>query len=364
MKRILEVNVDDMGFGGVYSLVRNVILSKDSDVSMDIACIEPFEQEAHIKELNAHGCEVHYVGCHSNKIKKQFVVLKKLRNLLKTGKYDVAHIHGDVAYKLLVCSVAARLAGTKTILLHSHASGTDGNHRELKEKLHKMSRPFLKWTGTGFVSCSDLASAWMFPGVPKETIQIIHNGVDLEKFRFDPAARAAMRREWGIADDTFLLGHVGRFEYQKNHEYLIRVFSKLQEEGRNMKLFLVGEGTLQEEIRREVIRLGLADDVIFAGLSNEVPKLLSGFDAFVLPSHFEGLPIVGVEAQAAGLPVVFANTITREAKLTEDVSFLPIGEGDVSLWTNRILTLQKTSRKDPYESLFAGRYGGGISGTV
>ncbi|MBQ8063573.1 MAG: glycosyltransferase [Clostridia bacterium] len=352
MKRVLEVNVDDMGFGGVYSLVRNVILAKGPEVALDIACIEPFEQRAHIEELKQYGCEVHYVGYVGNKIKKQFVVIRTLRDLLKAGDYDAVHIHGDVAYKLLVYSVASRLAGVKTIILHSHASGTDGSHRGLKEVLHKASRRFLKWTGTDFVSCSDLASDWMFPNVRRNKITVIHNGVDLDRFRFDPAARAAMREEWDL-EDSFVLGHVGRFEYQKNHEYLVKVFAEVKQQVPSAKLFLVGEGSLREETRQKVRALGLEQDVLFAGLSNEVPKLLSGFDVFVLPSHFEGLPIVGVEAQAAGLPVVFADTITKEAKLTEAVTYLPIGEEDLPAWAKAVSTAADLSRQDPYESLKA-----------
>ena len=251
MKKILEVNVDDMGFGGVYSLVRNVILAKPAGTTLDIACIEPFEQQKNIDELAEHGCTVHYVGYAGNKIKKQFVILQNLKQLIREGGYEAVHIHGDVAYKLLVYSVAARLAGVKTILLHSHASGTDGNHRGLKRNLHMASRRFLKWTGTGYVSCSDLAADWMFPNVNAKKITIIHNGVDLDKFRFDPEKRAAMRSEWGL-EDAFVLGHVGRFEYQKNHTYLVDIFAAVRDRVPNAELFLVGEGSLQDETRKKV----------------------------------------------------------------------------------------------------------------
>ncbi len=352
MKKILEVNVDDMGFGGVYSLVRSVVMACPEGTTLDIACIEPFEQQKNIEELEAHGCTVHYVGFAGNKIKKQFVIIRQLKELIQNGGYEAVHIHGDVAYKLLVYSVAARLSGVSTILLHSHASGTDGNHRELKKKLHLLSRPFLRFTGTGYVSCSDLAADWMFPNVSKKKISIIHNGVNLDKFRFNAEHREAMRQTWNL-QDAFVLGHVGRFEYQKNHDYLIDVFAEVKKEIPNAKLFLVGEGSLQEGIRQKVTDLGLSDDVIFAGLSREVEKLLSGFDVFVLPSHFEGLPIVGVEAQAAGLPVLFADTITKEAKLTDEARFLSIGEGDITQWVERIKSLTHTERSDPYDRLKA-----------
>ncbi len=212
------------------------------------------------------------------------------------------------------------------------------------------SRRFLKWTGTGYVSCSDLAADWMFPNVKAKKITIIHNGVDLDKFRFDPEKRAAMRKEWGL-EDAFVLGHVGRFEYQKNHTYLVDIFAAVKDRVPSAKLFLVGEGSLLDETRTKVEDLGLSDDVIFAGLSREVEKLLSGFDVFVLPSHFEGLPIVGVEAQAAGLPVLFADTITKEARLTDASWFLPIGETDMPQWADKLAALNGAERGDPYERL-------------
>ncbi|MBO7681271.1 MAG: glycosyltransferase, partial [Clostridia bacterium] len=324
----------------------------EADTVLDIACIEPFEKQEHIDELAAYGSSVHYVGYAGNKIKKQFVIFQKLKKLIRTGGYDAVHIHGDVAYKLLVCAAAARAAKSRKVILHSHAAGTDGGHRELKKVLHMVSRLPLKWLATDYVSCSDLASAWMFPNVRQSDITVIHNGVDLERFHFDPAVRDSVRREWGL-ENAIDLGHVGRFEYQKNHEYLVKVFAAVKQQVPEAKLFLVGEGSLQNGIREQVASLGLSDDVIFAGLSDRVPHLLFGMDVFVLPSHFEGLPIVGVEAQAAGLPVVFADTITKEAELTGDVTYLPIGEGDVSRWAGKIASLRDLPRNDAYADLKA-----------
>ena len=352
MKRILECNVDDMGFGGVYSLVRNVILSRPEGVKMDIACIEPFEKQEHIDELAQYGCDVHYVGANVNKIKKQFAIVRNLTTVMKAGGYDAVHIHGDVAYKLLTCAIAARKAGVKKIILHSHASGTDGNHREVKKALHMASRRLLKYLGTEYVSCSDLAADWMFPNVRKKRITIIHNGVDLDRFHFNEAVRKETRKQWNLCG-KFVLGHVGRFEYQKNHEYLVEVFRAVKEREPNAVLFLVGEGSLKEDIQKKVAEYGLADSVIFAGLSSEVEKLFWAMDVFVLPSHFEGLPIVGVEAQATGLPVVFSDRITKEAKLTHAVTYLPIGEGDIPSWADTICAWERYERHDPYEELKA-----------
>lgn len=343
MKNVLEINVDDMGFGGVFSLVKNVIeanaRNEKSDVHIDIACIEPYEKQENVEYLKSLGTTVHYVGFAGNKIKKQFVIMKKLCGLLKAGEYSVAHIHGDVAYKLLVYAVASRLAGVPKIILHSHASDVDGNHRGLKKFMHYGSCLLLKALATDYVSCSDLASRWMFPNVRKSKIVNINNGVDLSRFLFNEAMRSAAREKYGLGDDDFVLGHVGRFAYQKNHEFLINVFNEVHKVKPDAKLLLIGTGELEEQTRQQVTDLGLDDFVIFGGLTNEVQAAFAAMDAFLLPSHFEGLPIVGVEAQASGLPCLFADTTTREGKILDDVCFLGIGPRDAARWAKRISAL-------------------------
>lgn len=349
MIKVLQVNVDDMGFGGVFSLVKSVIENKPEDVLIDIACIEQFENSKNIEYLNSLGTRVFFIGSTKNKLAKQFDVYSNLLKLIKENGYDCVHIHSDVANKLYVCGKAAKAAGIKKIILHSHASGVDGNHRFLKKIFHKFSRRKLKKIGTHFLACSSLAAEWMFPGYC-DRVRIINNGVNLAKFRFSSASRQEARRVLGIGDEL-LIGHIGRFAYQKNHEYLIEVFAALSSSEKSAKLLLVGEGELQEKIKALAERKNLSDRVIFYGLSREVEKLMQAMDVFVLPSHFEGLPIVGVEAQAAGLPCIFSDAITREVALTDNVLFLPADSASVSAWAEGCKRLASLPRKDNYEAL-------------
>lgn len=343
--KILEVNVDDIGNGGVFSLVRNVIRNKPAGAVVDIAAIEPFERKENIDELARLGCSVHYVGRQGSKALKQFYVFRNVKRLVRDGGYTVVHIHSDVANKLLVSALAARAASCRKVFLHSHATGVDGNRRLLKRIFHYACRPILKCVGTDFLTCSDLAARWMFPNVKAEDVKMVKNGVDLEKFRFSESVRTDVRRRLGI-ENKLVIGHVGRFAYQKNHDYLIDVFRELRETDKSATLLLVGEGALKEDVMTKVQEYGLTDSVIFYGASNNVPELFMAMDVFVLPSHFEGLPIVGVEAQAAGLPCLFADTISRDTQVAQCVDFLPITHDAIGLWVEKIEDMKEMGRKD------------------
>jgi glycosyltransferase involved in cell wall biosynthesis len=145
---------------------------------------------------------------------------------------------------------------------------------------------------------------------------------------------------------------VGRFAYQKNHDYLIDVFSQLKKSMPQARLLLVGEGELKESVEKKAFQKGVADSVILYGVSNDIPSLMMAMDVFALPSHFEGLPIVGVEAQATGLPVIFSDCITKSAKLSSNVYYLPINKDSIQNWVDMIIKSLKTDRNAAYEELF------------
>lgn len=350
MSKILQVNVDDIGMGGVFALVRNVVRLRPPGAVVDIAAIEPFERSANVELLRNCGCTVHYVGRSGSKVLKNVAAFLNLRKLLANNRYDAVHIHADVANKLLVSACAAKLAGCRKIIVHSHASGVDGDNRRLKMVLHRVCRRLLRYVATDYLSCSDLATEWMFPNVGRERVVMIRNGVDLERFRYSPSVRAKLREELGMGD-KLVVGHVGRFAYQKNHDYLIDVFRALRSVRPDAVLLLIGEGPLEKDVRAKVVALGLGEYVIFGGVCPNISELMQAMDVFVLPSHFEGLPIVGVEAQAAALPCVFSDKISRKAKICADVEFLPIEASAVASWVAAIGQMAANCRKDSYDTM-------------
>ena len=273
-KMVLEVNVDDLNMGGVYGLVKNVITNNfDRSIKIDIAAIEHFANTKNIELFNERGTQVFYVGYDGNKLLKQIKCYSNLRKLIKNNNYEYVHIHADVANKLFTSGLAAKYSGAKKVILHSHAAGVDGKHRKVKKYIHKFCRRFLKYIATDYVACSEVAAKWMFPNVESEKIVIVNNGVDLDKFRFDAAVRYQIRNKLGIKDEI-LLGHVGRFCYQKNHEYFIEILKEIRKRNIKAKLLLIGEGPDEQDFKEKIRKEQLDDMVIFYGTTNKVQELL------------------------------------------------------------------------------------------
>lgn len=335
--KALEINVDDLFNGGVYSLVKEVIVNNhNKDITIDIAAIEKFQKQENIDLLAQYGTSVYYVGCETNKIRKQFCVYRNLKKFLENNHYDCVHIHSDVSNKLFVSGLAAKKAGVKKIILHSHASGIDGNHRFIKYLIHIIMRPFLKRIGTEYVACSDVAANWMFPSIDVSKIKIIKNGIDVNKFKFDESKRGNVRKELNLSDNNIVLGHVGRFSYQKNNSFLIKILKEAIKENPNYRLLMVGSGPDEEKVKGLVKKQNLEDYCIFYGLSNKVDELYQAMDVVLFPSHSEGLCIAGIEAQSTGLPTIFSDKVPRLAKIIDNVSFLPIEHNDAVIWAKEI----------------------------
>ena len=188
----------------------------------------------------------------------------------------------------------------------------------------------------------------MYPSRVQNKVIIANNAIDLESFWFKQQIREQKRKELKIVDETLLL-HIGRFTYQKNHTFLIDVFNEYYKMDKSAVLLLVGEGPLRLEIQHKVNTLPCKNNVIFLGVREDIPKLLQAADIFLLPSNFEGLPLVAVEAQATSIPCLLANTITKEAKILDTTEFLPIN--NINGWLEFISTYKTRSRYDASEKM-------------
>lgn len=233
-----------------------------------------------------------------------FSYVRKISEIVRDGRYDIVHVHGSsnlIAPELL----GARMGGCGRRIAHSHNTWTS-NHI-----LHSMARPLFNALYTDAVACGDAAGRWMFGDKP---FIVIKNGIDIGRFRFDKGIRDEVRAELGVGDAA-LIGHVGSFNHQKNHELLIKIFDRYLKDDPGARLLLVGDGYTRGDVKAQAERLGISDKVIFYGISGEVEKLMMAMDIFVLPSRFEGLPLVLVEAQASGLPCVVSSRVSEEARL-------------------------------------------------
>lgn len=251
--------------------------------------------------------------------------------IFRKGRYDVVHSHLDWYMNSYVCFLAM-LAGVKKRIAHHHQAYTaqepvKGSKTRLVSPPNHLVKNFLcvlfcipcKLFATHWLACGEAAAinGWGKSAVKKGKVTILPNAIDPERFKFSESARHEIRAKYGIKDDDFVVGHVGRFYPQKNHEFLIDVFAELHKRKVNAKLLLLGDGPLQDRIKQKVESLGLANAVIFAGLQKDPTSFYSAMDIFAFPSLWEGLPLTLVEAQYTGLPCVVGENVTREVVLSE-----------------------------------------------
>ena len=321
--------------GGIESFLHNVIMEMDmSQLEIDIAAAQICES-VFTASLKEKGVGFYELSGSQRKLGRNH---KMFRQLLKERQYDVVHLNIFQGLSLYY-GYLAKKAGVQRIITHSHNSALRRSRtRWLKLALHNMAKSLLAENATDYWACSRLAAEFMFPRDVVERYEFIPNGIDIEKFRFNDEVRKKVRKDLGI-EGKLVIGNVGRLCYQKNQENLLEVFAKLQSERLESVLLLVGEGEMKEELQQQVEKLGIADKVIFYGVTDKVEQLLWAMDIFVFPSRFEGLGIVAVEAQAAGLPVICSDGVPNEAVVSDLVQKVDLRSG-VDSWVESILHCQ------------------------
>ena len=248
--------------------------------------------------------------------------------IFRKGRYDVVHSHLDWFMNSYVCFLAM-LAGIKKRIAHHHQAY--GNNL-----LCSLMRIPCKLFATHWLACGEAAAinGWGRGAFKKGKVTILPNAIDPERFKFNETARREIRAKYGIAEDNFVVGHVGRFYPQKNHVFLIDVFAELHKQRANARLLLLGDGPLQEHIKQKIESLGLANTVIFAGLQKDVAPFYSAMDMFAFPSLWEGLPLTLVEAQYNGLKCIVSNAVSNEVAITNNI--YPLPTDDVRPWRKRL----------------------------
>lgn len=315
--RIAQV-LNRMDSGGIEAIVLNYYRHIDRDkVQFDFYFAEG-SSLPQCKELEQLGAELHSIPAYSHPIAYH----KTLYTAFKRHGYKIVHAH--LSTMSLFPLFAAWRAGVPVRICHSHSTAHWGEGA--KTLLKYILRPFNKLFATDWFACGEKAGRWMYGDKAFDAgkVTVMPNAIDTAKFAYDAQARVALREELGVPQDAFVVGHVGRFMYQKNHSFLLEIFAELCKMNSDAHLLLIGEGELKEQIQQQVRILSLQDNVIFTGARQDVNKLYSAMDVFCLPSFYEGMPLVAWEAQTSGLLCVFADTITREAAQTENSFFLSL----------------------------------------
>ena len=329
MERLLCL-LSNMNRGGAETFLMKVYRSLDrTRYQMDFCII--------VEEKCDYEDEILYLGGRIYRITPKSRDARAFRRELYTLIHD--HRYRNV---LKITSNAAgfwdlkiaKQAGAARTIARSSNSG-DGDSR-LQLAVHRISR--LLWMKYADVKLapSDLAAQYTFgkKALSRGDVHLLNNGLDLGVYHFSADAREQIRAQLGAGEKTAVLGHVGRFNTQKNHGFLLRVFAEYVKRHADALLVLVGVGDLEDALRQQVKELRLEEKVIFTGLRTDIPQLLSAFDVFVFPSLYEGMPNTIIEAQACSLPCVLSDTITRQADLCGRLRYLPLSED--SVWADAI----------------------------
>lgn len=340
-KRILQV-VTYMGRGGIETMLMNYYRHMDrTKVQFDFLVHRDFNADFD-DEIKALGGRIYRVPP-MNPLKLSY--WKALDVFFREHPYEVIHCH--LNYKSGVVLAAAKKAGIPVRIAHAHTAGMSAGFSKLARMLMK---PLIPKTATHFLACGKNAGDAIFGNC---SYTLIPNALDAAALRFSPECRHKMRQKLGLSDE-YTIVHVGRFGREKNHSFLLDSFVNVLKQEPSAKLLLAGDGEMRTTIEEKAARLLPAGSVRFLGVRKDIPELLQAADVFVFPSHFEGLPVTMIEAQAAGLPCAMSNRITSECIMTNLVKVLPID--DPKVWAEAILSMKNVPRTDRLTEIQASGY--------
>lgn len=337
--------VDRLRHGGIQQLIVEIMKKMDEEkVEIDLLIFDDGQAYPLEDVVKGLGIQVFKLDAW---IWTPFDYIKQMRNLNQFFRehhdYKVVHMHSS-SKNFMVLKYAKKY-GINIRIAHSHNIGFQSKNR-IKILIGDLLKKPLKKYATHYFACSKLAGKWLFGD---SEVKIIHNAVDYEKFKFNQQRRDELRKELGI-ENSLVIGNVGRFTNQKNHTFLVDIFYEVHQKNENAVLMLVGIGEKEQEIRDKVEKLGLTDCVKFMGFCNNTNELFWCMDVFLMPSLYEGLPVVGVEAQCTGLPCFMSkDVITDEVKIAENVKFIELAKSPKE-WAEIILS-SDLSRRDTYEEL-------------
>lgn len=242
----------------------------------------------------------------------------------------------------------AKNAGVSVRIAHAHNKSQD---KDLKYPIKLISKKMIPHYSTELFACGKEAGDWMFSGKP---FQVMHNAIDVARYQYNEVIRKEVRQELHI-EGRYVIGHVGRFRLQKNHDFLVDIFAAYHTKHPGSVLMLVGEGDELESIEEKVRKLNLQDDVIFTGGRMDVNRMMQAMDVFVFPSLYEGLPVTMIEAQAAGLPCIMSDRVPEECVLTDLVQINSLSDSPEK-WSESIAQTRTAERKNQSECVLKAGY--------
>ncbi|HDX9591190.1 TPA: glycosyltransferase family 1 protein [Bacillus pseudomycoides] len=344
--RVLHI-VSAMDRGGAETLLMNIYRNIDkSQIQFDFVShrTEKCDYDEEIAVLGGKVYRIPSLGQVG-----PFAYIKELTKIMSDNQYVAVHAHTD--YQGGFAAVAAKMAGIKKRVCHSHSNNwPQGSGIKAKITL-KVLQSIIKYAGTDYCACSIEAARFLFgEGIINDNkVELLKNGIEVSQFTdVDIRDVASMRKELNIPDEAKIIGHIGRFSESKNHIFILQVLKEILKGDTNFIAVLVGDGPLKSSIELKAKELGIYNNIRFLGVRTDIPRLLKAFDVFLFPSLFEGFGIVTLEAQCSGTPCVVADTIPRNTDMGLGImSFISLNE-KLEIWFEEIykaLSKEKPERR-------------------
>lgn len=348
--RVLQV-VPNMQAGGLEAFIMNLYRNIDRKKIQFDFLVHYNEKKFYDDEIETLGGKIYRFSLRDdNNLLKYIYQLDKFYKI--HPEYKIVHCHmSSIGF---IHFLVAKKNGVKVRIAHSHNTNTEKTVKGFLKSI--MIKP-LRFISTDNFSCSTEAGKYLYKN---KKFDIIPNSIDIDLYRFDVKKRIEKRRELGI-DDKLVIGHIGRFELQKNHKYILDILKKVLEYNENVFLLLAGTGSLFEEVKQYAEDIDVIGKVKFLGVVKDTFNLYQAMDCFILPSFFEGLPVVGIEAQVSGLKCFFSDNISKEVNISYLTEFIGIGADDLDIWRDKILNIQHYNREEVYNYIKDTKYNAKIT---
>ncbi len=349
--RVLQV-LTILNRGGAESMIMNYYRKLDKNKIQFDFLVHRKEKAAFEDEIENLGGKVFKLSPINPFFPENYY--KELRSFFtKNNEYTIVHSHLNAfsSFPLKIAkefSIPCRIAHAHIAIDKIGVKSFFVNKESKKEILKKIVKLYLKnrvvSEASHFFSCGVKAGEWLFGN--DIDFQLMNNAINVDEFVYNASVKSKYKEEFDLGKNI-VLGHVGRFTSQKNHEYILQIFNKLLkvEKTKNITLMLIGDGPLKEKIENLAISLGIKNQVLFLGVRTDIAQLLQMVDVFLFPSFYEGLPVTLIEAQASGTKVLASNSISKEVCITNDINLLPIDNNSIDLWVKEIIKLKPFNNK-------------------
>lgn len=324
MKKVLMIQ-DYFYMGGIEKVIKDIKDNLNILYDIDILSFVNKSNYNIISLLNKD---------YRNFFVRNILGIFKLKKYLKNNQYDIIHIHSYNSFGLIYAYISKKYI--KKIIIHAHNSNIDKDYLYIKHIINNIIKFIFKSNKYKYVAVSESCNKFCFNN---KNCLIIPNGVNYNKYKFKNIERVKYRKLFNIKDSDIVIGHIGRFEIQKNHEFIINLFSKLKN---NYKLILIGSGSLKEKIICQINELKIENRVIILDNRNDISNLINMFDIYIHPSIYEGFGLTVVENEINGKYVLTSTNITKDTKISNRIKYLDL---DINIWVNEIENIKENKFK-------------------